>query len=61
VTLRYDRGPIWRAGRGAADAQAPLGPVALSQEVTETVQRAPVADAAKFCDARTYDWFEALP
>jgi hypothetical protein len=62
IGLRYERGR--RAGRGAPDDQAPLGPVALTTASDERPGR--VIEAApraykKFCDGRAYDWIEALP
>jgi hypothetical protein len=61
ITLAYERGAFWRAGRGTADAQLPLGPVSLSQTAQPAIERVPVADADRLCDGRTYDWLEALP
>ena len=35
VVLRFRRGAFWRAGRGAADAQGVLGPIALTRSDDE--------------------------
>ncbi len=58
VTLDYDRG--WGAGRGSADNQLPIGPVALSLEEQPPLVRVPASQARELCDGRTYDWVEAF-
>ncbi len=59
VTLDYGRG-AWRPGRGAADGQLPLGPVALSLETQPALVRVPAAQVDRLCDGRDYDWVEAV-
>jgi hypothetical protein len=61
LTLRYSRGPFWRAGRGTAAAQKPLGLVALAPEGLPEQVRVPVGKADTLCDGRSFDWVEALP
>jgi hypothetical protein len=58
VTLDYERG--WGAGRGSADNQMPLGPVALSLEDQPPLVRVPAERVQRLCDGRVYDWVEAF-
>jgi hypothetical protein len=62
IQLLYVRGA--RAGRGAPENQASLGPVALTSARDERPGRvieAPPRAYREFCDGRRYDWIEALP
>ena len=62
VVLRYRRGPIWRGGRGSADAQLPLGAVALTPEEAERelpVTRVAPKDYRQLC-GQSLDWIEVL-
>lgn len=58
VTLDYARG--WRTGRGTAEGQLPLGPVALSLETQPAPVRLPASQVDRLCDGRLYDWLEAF-
>jgi hypothetical protein len=60
IELRASRS-WWRPGRGAAEAQLVLGPLALTRRTEDTVERVPSTDVDRLCDGRTYDWVEALP
>ena len=58
VTLDYQRG--WGAGRGAAEGQLPLGPLALSLVDQPPLVRVPASQVRRLCDGGTYDWLESF-
>jgi len=56
------RGAFWRAGRGAADAQGVLGPLALTRSDDEgdlRVLRVAARDYRQLCRGQELDWVEA--
>ncbi|MDX6677374.1 MAG: hypothetical protein QOE31_1426 [Solirubrobacteraceae bacterium] len=61
VVLRFRRGPFWRAGRGAADAQPELGPLALTHAADEgelAVTQVAARDYRRLCRGQSLDWVE---
>jgi hypothetical protein len=62
VVLRFRRGGPLRGGRGAADAQGVLGPLALTRSDDEgelPVTRVDAGDYRRLCRGQPLDWVEA--
>ena len=64
LRLRYERGALWRGGRGTSDAQIPLGAIALTPADADSelpVTRVPAAGYRQLCQGQQLDWVEAVP
>lgn len=62
LVMRFRRGAPWRAGRGGADAQPELGPIALTRSDDErelAVAQVEARDYRRLCQGQPLDWVEA--
>lgn len=63
LVLRFERGPLWRSGRGAAAAQLALGAVVLTHAADEgelAVTEVAARDHRRLCGAQSLDWVEVV-